>query len=161
MHLHKVFIHHTYCPLLPSTSNISDLSLICSIYRFFFILVPRRDIASRSEEKGMEFQTREFFFFFFFVSLPSPSHRRSFYRIFQRERNLFQVLLQLVLVLHGSLIVLVAGKSSKSSASLSLRDNRASVEPLRDRTSRDTTGYLEIDGNRANALHRFALFAWR
>ncbi|OAD60841.1 hypothetical protein WN48_04656 [Eufriesea mexicana] len=71
------------------------------------------------------------------------------------------VLVQLLLVLQGSLVAHVAGKSSKSSASLSPADNRASVEPLRDRTSRDTAGCLEIDGNRANALQRFALFAWR
>lgn len=102
----------------------------------------------------MEFQMRGFFFFDLLFSL-------SFYGLFQRERNLFQILPQLILVLHGFLVVLVAGKSSKSSASLSSRDNRASVEPLRDRTSRDTAGCLEIDGNRANALHRFALFAWR
>lgn len=70
--------------------------------------------------------------------------------------------LVLLLVVHGSLLVLVAGKSSKSSASLSPRDNRAPVEPLRDRMSRDTSGCLEIDGNQANALRRFAsLFASR
>lgn len=127
-------------------------------YKSVFPSSPRRILTrcrgQSSTERGMEFQMRGFFFFDLLFSL-------SFYGLFQRERNLFQILPQLILVLHGFLVVLVAGKSSKSSASLSSRDNRASVEPLRDRTSRDTAGCLEIDGNRANALHRFALFAWR
>lgn len=59
-----------------------------------------------------------------------------------REWNVSQVLVQLalLLVVHGSLVVLVAGKSGESSASLSPRDNRA--EPLRDRMSRDASGCL-------------------
>lgn len=59
-----------------------------------------------------------------------------------REWNVSQVLVQLALLLavHGSLVVLVAGKSGESSASLSPRDNRA--EPLRDRMSRDASGCL-------------------